>query len=152
MAAVALGTAWLGGPVFALLWLAAGIAIAFEWNAITGAQPRAVLGALCAAGLAGLVVAFKLDAGWSAEVAVTVLVLGAIALVADSGRNRAWALAGFLYAAIVALVPTMLVDAPSLRTVGVLWMVGVVWTTDVVAYFPARAIGCSKLASRISTK
>jgi phosphatidate cytidylyltransferase len=152
LAALALGTAWLGGPVFAALWLAAGIAIAFEWLSITRAQPRAILGALCAAGLAGLVVAYKLDTGWWGEIALLGLVLGAIALLAETPRDRAWATAGFLCAAVVAAIPTMLRDDPDFGTLAVLWMFGVVWTTDVAAYFTGRALGGPKLAPTISPK
>jgi phosphatidate cytidylyltransferase len=152
MASIALLATWIGGPIFAALWLAAGIAMAFEWLAITGAQPRAILAALCAAGLAGMLVAYKLDSGWSSELAILALALGAISVVSDSARDRRWALAGFVYAGLVALVPTFVRDRPDLGIVAVLWIFGVVWTTDVAAYFTGRAFGGPKLAPRMSPK
>jgi phosphatidate cytidylyltransferase len=152
LAAVALGATWVGGPVFAVLWLAAGIAIAFEWIAMTGAQPRAILAALSAAGLAGLVVAVTFGSGWSAEIAILVLALGTIAIASEGGRDRAWALSGFSYAALVALVPTIVRDRPDLGALAILWIFGVVWTTDVAAYFTGRAIGGPKLAPQLSPK
>jgi phosphatidate cytidylyltransferase len=152
LALVALGATWLGGPVFAALWLAAGIAVAFEWIAMTRSEPRAILSALCAAGLAGLLVAYKLDSGFSAELAITVLALVGIVVFADSRRDRLWAATGFGYAALIALVPTIMRDGPGLGLLAVVWMFGVVWTTDVVAYFTGRAFGGPKLAARISPK
>ncbi|MGA0593463.1 phosphatidate cytidylyltransferase [Enterovirga sp. CN4-39] len=152
LAAVALAATWLGGFVFAALWLAAGIAMAFEWITITRAEPRTTLAALCAAGLAGLVVAYKLDTGWSAELAVLVLACAGLLIAADRGRDRGWALAGFGYAALVALVPVIIRDRPELGAIGILWMFGVVWTTDVAAYFTGRALGGPKLAPRVSPK
>jgi phosphatidate cytidylyltransferase len=152
LAAVALGVTWLGGPVFAAFWLAAGIAIAFEWIGMTRAEPRAILSALCAAGLAGLLVAYKLDAGWSSELAILILSLGGIVLVAESRRDRGWAVPGFLYAALVALVPVVVRDRPDLGALAILWIFGVVWTTDVAAYFTGRALGGPKLAPRVSPK
>jgi phosphatidate cytidylyltransferase len=152
LAVITLGATWLGGPLFAVLWLAAGMAIAFEWIAMTGSEPRAILSALCAAGLAGLLVAYKLDSGVSAELGVAVLALGAIALLAETRRDRLWAATGFGYAALVALVPTILRDRPELGLLSVVWMFGVVWTTDIAAYFAGRALGGPKLAARISPK
>ena len=152
LALIALGATWLGGPLFAVLWLAAGTAIAFEWIAMTGSEPRAILSALCAAGLAGLLVAYKLDSGFSAELGITVLALGGIVLLADSRRDRLWAATGFGYAALVALVPTILRDRPELGLLSVVWMFGVVWTTAIAAYFAGRAFGGPKLAARISPK
>jgi phosphatidate cytidylyltransferase len=152
LAAVALGVTWLGGPVFAAFWLAAGIAIAFEWIGMTRAEPRAILSALCAAGLAGLLVAYKLDAGWSSELAILILSLGGIVLVAESRRDRGWAVPGFLYAALVALVPVVVRDRPDLGALAILWIFGVVWTTDIAAYFTGRALGGPKLAPRVSPK
>ncbi len=152
LAVVALGATWLGGPLFAVFWLAAGIAMAFEWIAMTESEPRAVLSALCAAGLAGLLVAYKLDSGFSAELGITVLALGGIVLLAETRRDRLWAATGFGYAALVALVPTILRDRPDLGLLSVVWMFGVVWTTDIAAYFAGRAFGGPKLAARVSPK
>jgi phosphatidate cytidylyltransferase len=150
MAAAGLVATWLGGPVFASLWLAAGIAIAFEWLAMTGAEPRSLLAALCAAGLAGLLVGYKLDTGWTAELGILVIALGVIALAADGPRDRGWAIAGFLCAAVVALVPPIVRDRPDFGVLAILWMFGVVWTTDIAAYFTGRALRGPKLAPAIS--
>jgi phosphatidate cytidylyltransferase len=152
LAGAALGTAWLGGVVFALFWLAAGIVIAFEWIAMTKAEPRAILAAFCVAGLAGLVITYKLDAGWFAEIAILALAVGGIALVSEGRGDRLWALAGFGYAAAVALVPMIVRDRADLGLLAILWMFGVVWTTDSAAYFTGRTFGGPKLAPSFSPK
>ncbi len=150
LAGVGLTATWLGGPLFAALWLAAGVAIAFEWLAMTRVEPRSLLAALSAAGLAGLLVGYKLDTGWMAEIGILVIALGVIALVSEGPRDRAWAIAGFLCAAIVALVPPIIRDRPDFGALAILWMFGVVWTTDVAAYFTGRALRGPKLAPAVS--
>ncbi len=83
---------------------------------------------------------------------ITVLALVGIAVFADSRRDRLWAATGFGYAALIALVPTIMRDGPGLGWLSVVWMFGVVWTTDIAAYFTGRAFGGPKLAARISPK
>jgi phosphatidate cytidylyltransferase len=119
---------------------------------MTASEPRAILTALCSAGLAGLIVAYKQDSGWSAELGIAVLAVAGIVLLAESRRDRLWAVSGFGYAALVALVPIVMRDRPDLGVLAVVWMFGVVWTTDIAAYFTGRALGGPKLAARISPK
>lgn len=152
MAAAALLATWLGGVVFAAFWLAAGIAIALEWITIARAEPRAILVALSAAGMSSLVVAYELGAGLAIQLALACLAVVAIAASAEGARDRSWAVAGFGYALLVAVVPSVVRDHPSLGIVAILWMFGVVWTTDIAAYFAGRALGGPKLAPWISPK
>src|SRR5690606_5128145 len=63
MIALALGTAYWGGLPFALFWLAAGIATMFEWTDMTGLEPRRVVQAIFALGLAGLTLQYVLGGG-----------------------------------------------------------------------------------------
>lgn len=147
---IALAATWFGGWPFALVWLAAGIVIAMEAIAMGARQrPRALL-LISALGLTALALIARLDmprsAGWTA-VAITLLALG---LTGISRRDRVWAIAGWLYAAVVVWVPITVRDNPDLALGGILWMFAVVWSTDIAAFFVGRRFGGPKLWRRVS--
>lgn len=153
VSAVVLGAAVLaataeGGWPFALVWLAAGIAVASEWTAMTRAGPRPRLPLVHGVALAGAVVALRLGAP------LVALGLGLAGLVAGAvlAERRGPACAAFLAGAVIALVPPALRDDPGIGVVGPLWMFAVVWTTDIAAYFTGRALGGPKLWPAVSPK
>jgi phosphatidate cytidylyltransferase len=152
MAGVAAGATVVGGWPFALLWLAAAIAIAAEWLAMTKAEPRALLTGVLAAGLIGL--AIVLMAGASAEVglAIAALTMTAIAVLAVDGRARLWALLGAVYAGVTLVAPVTIREDGAFGLAAIAWIFAVVWTTDVAAYFVGRAVGGPKLYPRVSPK
>jgi phosphatidate cytidylyltransferase len=149
---VALLVTWLGGWLFALFWLAAGLVILIEWTAMTRAEPRQTLQGLLGAGLIALVVVYllKLPLWVGALVAAAAGIASLMA--AASPRDRGWAVGGFAYAAVIALVPTMVRDHPQAGVVSVLWMFAVVWTSDIAAYFTGRRFGGPKLWPKVSPK
>jgi phosphatidate cytidylyltransferase len=144
-------TTWIGGIAFLLFWFAAGIAIAFEWIAVTRSEPRALLCAVAGAALAALFVGYHLNLGYPALIAIAVVALLATAFIAD-GAGRSWALAALPCAAVVAIVPVIIRDRPEFGAGVVLWMFAVVWATDVAAYFTGRYFGGPKLCPSISPK
>lgn len=148
MAAAALAAAWIGGTLFALFWLAAGLAVSSEWCAMTGIRPRGRVLALAGAGLVGLTIAHLAGYGLSVDLAVAGLACLAIALAARASRDRAWSLAGFAYAGSVALVPVVMRDRYGIAAI--LWMFAAVWTTDVAAYFVGRHLGGARLWPAVS--
>ncbi len=151
LAAIALLTAWTGGWPLAAFWGGAGTVIAIEWLAMTGAQPARGLGIVAVAGIPALEWAFlaRLDAG-------IVLVLGAVVIatvvLAVPARDRLWALAGFGYAAAVAIAPVAMRGHPAGGIAGLLWMFAVVWATDIAAYFTGRALGGPKIWPAVSPR
>lgn len=152
MAALALVATWLGGPAFSAFWLAAAVAIAFEWMTITGAEPRSAILALCVAALVFCVVAYRLGIGWPLVGAALAAAAAALAILTWGRASTPWVVSGLAYAAIVALVPTATRDRPDLGAAAILWMFAVVWTTDVVAYFVGRRFGGPKLWPAVSPK
>lgn len=152
LGALALAATALGGWTFAALWLAAGAAVAAEWFAMTRAEPRRLLTGIACAGLAGLVLARAFSAGLGIALLICMLTALALAATAASGRARLWGVSGFVYAAVLTLVPLLVRERPDLGLWGVLWMFAVVWSTDVAAYFTGRTLGGPKLWPSVSPK
>jgi phosphatidate cytidylyltransferase len=101
LAAITLFATYVGGWLFAALWLLAAFAIFVEWIMMTRYEPR-------------------------------------------------WMVLGFAYAMVIAIVPPLVREHPNLGIAAILWMFGVVWFTDIAAYFTGRALGGPKLWPAIS--
>lgn len=154
MAVVAVGALVWGGAPFIVFWLAAAIAIVWEWQRLVGEdrrRPRFVIGA------AALAVACAFAAQNGPDIALFILMAGALVVgfLAAPGL-RVWAGAGVLYAG--ALIVPIAVIRPPLPAIleppynlrAILWLFAVVWGTDVMAYFGGRLIGGPKLWPRVS--
>jgi phosphatidate cytidylyltransferase len=151
LAGLVLAATMAGGVAFALVWLVAAVAVAWEWLGVTGARPRLPLAAALAVGLA----ATAAGVAWGGpRFALGGLALAVVALlvVAADGRSRAWALAGLAVAAVIAAVPAWLREDPRIAVFGPLWLYGVVWVADTAAYFTGRALGGPKLWPAVSPK
>jgi phosphatidate cytidylyltransferase len=146
-AAVLAATA-VGGWPFALVWLAAGIAVATEWTGMTRAGPRPGLALVHGLALITAVLAFRLGAPWLALALLAAGLAGGAAMAARRGT----ALAALAAGAVIAFVPPALRDAPDIGLAGPLWMFAVVWATDIAAYFTGRALGGPKLWPAVSPK
>ena len=154
MAALAVGALVAGGAPFILFWLAAAIAMVWEWQKLLGEErrlPRFVIGA------AALAVACAFAAQNGADIALLVLAAGAL-VVGWLGAPglRIWAGAGVFYAGALILsiavirppLPALIEPPYNLRSI--LWLFAVVWGTDIMAYFGGRLIGGPKLWPRVS--
>ena len=147
---VALGTAYLGGPVFIAAAGAAGVLAWLELRRLLG---RPAVDAAGVAGIAGLAAACALFATVGAVAAATAAAAAALVVAGvERGalRDRAAGLAG---AGIVLLlvVATLALrgDDPAGRAT-VFWLFTVVWASDSGAYAAGKAIGGPRLAPRIS--
>ena len=147
---LAVGSAYLGGPPFLAVWALAAAIILWEWTAIVGEPGRTPILAAGAAAFVSAAVLFGL--GWP-RAALAVLALGAVAVagLAGSGR-RAWILAGGVYAGVMLAAPAVLRSDAELGLLAVMLLFGVVWTTDVMAYFVGRALAGPKLWPAVSPK
>ncbi|HZH12564.1 MAG TPA: phosphatidate cytidylyltransferase [Microvirga sp.] len=152
MVGLALGAAYWGGWPFALFWLAAGIATMIEWTDMTKVEPRRVVQAVFGLGLAALTCLYLSGAGFVVGLVTAFGFLAFGTLFARGARNRLWAASGFVYAAVMVLVPPMVRAYPEIGVLGLIWMFGVVWATDIAAYFTGRALGGPKLCPSISPK
>ncbi len=148
LTAAAIVTLLTGGIAFLIAWLAASLAVHFEWQQLIGG-PRP-MARLAVGSLAILAAAFLAYVNGT-DLAVLVLGLGAAACayLSEKGK-RGWSAAGVLYAGslIVSVLVLRLSFPFGARAVG--WLFAVVWGSDVVAYFAGRLIGGPRFAPQIS--
>lgn len=154
MVAIALGALWLGDLFFWALVSAAALLMMAEWAGLMKAPRwKLVVALVVAAGalsLAGGIAADKAE--WAIPGAdplgdIVGIIGGAallLGLVTLSGR-LGW---GLLYVVLPAVGLLYLRDQHGLALT--LWVLVVVWATDIGAYFAGRAIGGPKLAPRLS--
>lgn len=144
----------LGGWVFLAMLGGLIVVLAWEWRHLTAAVfgsaggdlagASALLAALAALLLAGLGHGTMAIA---ALIALAVLVALAARLLGHPGR---WVAAGVLYFGLPAVALVWLRDLPGMGVVALVWLLIVVWSTDIAAYFVGRRIGGPRLAPRIS--
>lgn len=149
LAPIAIALAYAGGIAWAILVTSAAIGLFAEWLMVTGLarQIRVATPGIAALLIAGLcLMAGRIDA------ALIVLAVGVIALALLSGERRGWAAAGLLYAA-AAEIASVLVRLDAVKGFAALMFVLlVVWVTDIGGYFAGRSIGGPKLWVRVSPK
>ncbi|HLH95228.1 MAG TPA: phosphatidate cytidylyltransferase [Xanthobacteraceae bacterium] len=150
MAPLAIGTAYLGGLIFAVLWGLAAIGVFWEWaSLVAGAGKRPIL----LGGEAALTIASALAAiGRSPEaVGVTLLTAIAIAVMAPT-RHPGWTAVGVPYAGAIVIAAIALRSDVENGWIALMFLFAVVWTTDIAAYFVGRLVGGAKLLPRVSPK
>jgi phosphatidate cytidylyltransferase len=148
LASVAIAVLWAGGVLFALFWLAAGLAILWEWQALVGEmrhRPRFLAGAV------GIAVAAAFASYIALAIAFVALATAAVltALIAQE-RDRFIAGAGVLYAGALVICAIALRLSDAFGLIAIAWLFALVWGTDIMAYFGGRLIGGPKLWPRVS--
>jgi phosphatidate cytidylyltransferase len=145
---LAIGTAYLGGWLFALFWGAAAMGVLWEWTAlVTRNDQRSVL----LTGGASLALAVVLVAAGHLLAAVVVLAMGAIGAASLAlAERRTWVAGGIPYAGALALAPIVLRADDADGFLAVIFLFAIVWTTDISAYFAGRALGGPKLMPQVS--
>ncbi|MGY3605506.1 MULTISPECIES: phosphatidate cytidylyltransferase [unclassified Bradyrhizobium] len=149
LAPVAIAIAYAGGVLWTLLVTLAAIGLYVEWLMVIGAGHtlRMTMAGALALAAAGLCLgAGRLDA------AVSVLAIGLIVIAVISSEQRRWTIAGFCYAAVAEVASVLLRQDPEEGFVALLFVLLVVWATDIGGYFAGRSIGGPKLWPRVSPK
>lgn len=154
LAAGAVAAVIVGGWPFALLVVGAIVIMAGEWVRLfpegSEVARKRCLGVIIGLGAAPLLL---MQVGRS-ELALAAIVLGPAlaaavgALLPGTPPNRV--AGGVVYVGLPALALVWLRMEPVGGMAHVLWLMIVVWSTDVMAYFAGRSIGGPRLAPRIS--
>jgi phosphatidate cytidylyltransferase len=148
LAPLAIALAYAGGWIWAFLATLASIGLFVEWLTVVGAAKAGPTGA---GTIAVAVMGFCIALGWLTAV-VLVGVLGLVCIAFLAKDQRGWAAAGFLYA-VAALAASVLVrQDPVNGFVALMFVLLVVWATDIGGYFAGRGIGGPKLWPRVSPK
>jgi len=140
------------GPPFSDLFviLAAGI-MAWEWSTICGGA--SLLAARWAA-IGTVVAAVVLGALRQVEVASWLAIAGAMAVAVLALRQdrlrSAWLVMGTVYLSLACVAFGWLRQHPDIGLQVILWLVAIVWATDIGAYFAGRGLGGPKLLPSVS--
>jgi len=149
LAPFAIAVAYAGGWFWTVLVILAAVGLFVEWLTVVGARTLPVM-------VAGI--AMLSGAGWieavQGEAAYVVVLAGfgvaAVALLAPA--RRGWAALGSFYA-LAALIASLAVRLDqSWGFVALMFVLLVVWGTDIGGYFAGRSIGGPKLWPRVSPK
>ena len=149
LAPLAVAVAYVGGWLWTGLVTVATIGLYVEWLTVIG-ERRVLLV------LSGMVVLLAL--GWveTERFHVTdvsaLVVLGAAAAAIFSRDRRGWAVAGIAYALAASIASTAVRRDPDLGFAALMFVLLVVWATDIGGYFAGRLIGGPKLWQRVSPK
>ena len=146
--AIAVGALVFGGFVFWMLLSIAGVLMMGEWGVLTGASPEQRKAAMYAVSVP-LAILCPVAAGvsWLGFG----LMMAAFFFVLITSRSIKLAL-GIAYVCLPVMA-LMFLRAQAPDGQGLLlafWALGLVWATDIGAYFAGRSIGGPKLAPRVS--
>jgi len=151
LAPLVLLAVWAGGLVFAALVIVIAVLGFWEWTQMSGPVEPAVSRYAGAGALAAGLLALHFQY-W--QLALIIIMTPAVAVLV-AGRTRPslmWAGLGMFYVAVPAAGLILVRSDATTGLAAVIFIMLVVWATDIVAYFGGRAIGGPKLWPRVSPK
>jgi phosphatidate cytidylyltransferase len=151
MAPIALAAVWFGSPWLSVLVLVAVAAMGWEWARLCGRGRLGLTGFLMMGSGIGAVAAQSIGAG---PIALAIAILGSAAVFIAAAVTReaepVLAAAGTLWIVAASIAFLWLAIMPASGRGTALWLLAVVWGTDIAAYAAGRSIGGPRLAPRIS--
>ena len=144
-----LGCAYLGGVLWSALVTIALIGLFIEWLMVVGVlqQRRLAVAGAIALAVAGACLALS-----RFEPALLAAAIGIVAVGALASERRIWAVAGFVYAGSALFAAILLRADQEMGFVALIFVLLVVWATDIGGYFFGRGIGGPKLWPCVSPK
>ena len=147
LAPVVLAAVYFGGLPLAILAAAASIILMLEWLHMTRHDARGLTGGLAVAAVGVGVLAAGATLLAPGAVIVLIAAIGIYAATRDS-----WLAAGIVYASIMAISLLAIRFDAEHGLAAVLFVLAVVWATDVGAFAAGRAVGGPKLWPAVSPK
>jgi phosphatidate cytidylyltransferase len=158
LAPLPLAAVWFGGPWLALLAACAGAVMAWEWGRLCRGAPagRLAPGAAELALVGIVLVSVSIAAAGAVRLAILTVLLGA-GLVFWTARKTArpapgWTALGALWVALPCVCLLWLAREAAVGRATLLWLLAVVWATDIGAYAVGRGVGGPRLAPRWSPR
>lgn len=151
LAPIVLGAVWVGGTAFLALLLIAGPLMALEWARLAAPEGSGTTEQIALTiGLVVYLLAMGAgDSGLAFALLLTILGLTvAWCLWADLPPSRA--LVGFAYVGGAIVSFAWLRGDSDMGRLTIIWLLGVIWATDIGAYFVGRTFGGPKMAPRLS--
>ena len=148
LAVVAIADIWVGGPAFTLM-IALGVSIVlWEWCVMHAVPVPWRVAGIAALGSASALAHAGRPLQALALLGVAILLALAVSAYIRTAGKR-WLSTGLLYAGLPAVALIWLRQQPDGFAL-VMWTMGVVWATDIFAYFAGRGIGGPKIWTAIS--
>ena len=150
LAPVALVAVWLGPPYLMLLVGLAGAVMGWEWARLCGRDAIGLGGAVGIAGIVAGAAAAALDAP---RIGLSLVLLAGLPfawLERDRSVTAALAGAGVAWIGLPCVALIWLAQDAGAGRATVLWILAVVWATDIGAYVIGKAVGGPRLAPRLS--
>jgi phosphatidate cytidylyltransferase len=143
---------WIGGIWFIILTTFLGVLTAFEWSKIAHGGDERQFAVLA---LAALFAGFLPGSAGLTTALIALLVLGVASnamVSAGKSQTSMWQRLGVAYVGLPVLALTMLRDDAVFGARAIIWLMLVVWSADILAYFAGRIIGGPRLAPILSPK
>jgi len=149
LAPVAVAIAYAGGWWWSGLVTVASIGLYLEWLMVVGAVDRIwAMGV----GVAALLVAGLALAAGRGAVALVLVVIGVAGAAATSPAQRWWVGSGCAYAGLALLASVLVRSDPQGGFVALIFVLLIVWATDIGGYFAGHGLGGPRLWPRVSPK
>ncbi|MBL0848708.1 MAG: CDP-archaeol synthase [Candidatus Liberibacter ctenarytainae] len=140
----------IGGVLFCLLVLAMGLCIYYEWSNITNSFAIS-FGEKILGSLVFCFVSYMTIVGFLKEAVILLVLYAAVDLFFSIVKKRSlWNFLGILYSGLPAIAMVSLRGDGVKGFMAIIFVLSVVWSTDVFAYFIGRCVGGPKIAPRIS--
>ncbi len=147
----ALAAVWFGSPWLSALILLAVAVMGWEWARLCGLGWLSPAGALII--LTGMAAVLLVAVG-RPEIASLVAVVGSVVVLGVVGVGRSdvapWAGIGTLWIALPCVAFLWIGTDPRHGRATLLWLLALIWASDIAAYFVGRRLGGPKLAPRLS--